>query len=253
MPRPRADDGSRRGGGGPRAGGYAADWATGNYSAHVGRGGGGGGGGGEGSGSEGEGSEGEGSQEPALSIRLAMWDLGQCDKGRCTGAAGGSRRSARGAACRSRGQPARSLLPSLLLPSRAPRPAIGPGRRQGPPHPPPPAADHLPLLTAAFTPLARGAGTRLVRQGLVKELRLGVPWPGVVLSPAGTRVVSAEDGELIAAKGLAVVDCSWNKLDEVPFGVLCSPARARAAFRLPPPVPAASFGVSPTRADAADE
>jgi len=68
-----------------------------------------------------------------------------------------------------------------------------------------------------------------VRQGLVKELRLGVPWPGVILSPAGTRVVSAEDGELIAAKGLAVVDCSWNKLDEVPFGA-CVRTRTRAAF-----------------------
>jgi hypothetical protein len=35
------------------------------------------------------------------------------------------------------------------------------------------------------TPLL--AGTRLVRQGCVKELRLGQPFPGVILSPSGTR------------------------------------------------------------------
>ncbi|WIA20256.1 hypothetical protein OEZ85_006091 [Tetradesmus obliquus] len=79
------------------------------------------------------------------SIRLAMWDLGQCDKKRCT-------------------------------------------------------------------------GTRLVRQGVVGELRLGTPFPGVILSPSGSRVVSREDAPLIRAKGLAVVDCSWNRLEDVPFG-----------------------------------
>ncbi|GBF90622.1 ribosome biogenesis protein-like [Raphidocelis subcapitata] len=78
-------------------------------------------------------------------FRLAMWDLGQCDKKRCT-------------------------------------------------------------------------GTRLVRQGVVQELRLGQAFPGVILSPNGTRSVSRQDAALIAAKGLAVVDCSWNRLDDVPFG-----------------------------------
>jgi hypothetical protein len=31
-------------------------------------------------------------------------------------------------------------------------------------------------------------------------------------------VVSRQDADLIKAKGLAVVDCSWNRLDDVPFG-----------------------------------
>ena len=35
---------------------------------------------------------------------------------------------------------------------------------------------------------------------------------------SGTRSVSAEDAALIRTKGLAVVDCSWNRLDDVPFG-----------------------------------
>ena len=79
-----------------------------------------------------------------MGFRLAMWDLGQCDKRRCT-------------------------------------------------------------------------GTRLSRQHVIEELRLGVPFPGVFLSPAGRACVSREDKELVAAKGLAVVDCSWHRLQEVPF------------------------------------
>ena len=94
-----------------------------------------------------------GGTAPQLDVRLAMWDLGQCDKRRCT-------------------------------------------------------------------------GTRLVRQRLVTEQRLGVPFPGVVLSPVGKSCVSAEDRPLVCARGLAVVDCSWNRLDDVPFS-----ARPEAARR----------------------
>jgi len=32
--------------------------------------------------------------------------------------------------------------------------------------------------------------------------------------------VSREDRDLIEAKGLAVVDCSWHRLDDVPFSAL---------------------------------
>ena len=63
----------------------------------------------------------------------------------------------------------------------------------------------------------RCTGTRLMRLHVVSEIRLGTPFPGVILSPNGKRCVSVEDQELIAAKGLAVVDCSWNRLDDVPF------------------------------------
>lgn len=57
-----------------------------------------------------------------------------------------------------------------------------------------------------------------MRQKLVAELRLGVAFPGVILSPMGQACVSRQDRELVGAKGLAVVDCSWNRLEDVPFG-----------------------------------
>jgi pre-rRNA-processing protein TSR3 len=63
----------------------------------------------------------------------------------------------------------------------------------------------------------RCSGTKLVRCHYVAELRLGKPWAGVVLSPNGSRCVSWEDRDLVERKGLAVVDCSWNRLDDVPF------------------------------------
>ena len=42
------------------------------------------------------------------------------------------------------------------------------------------------------------------------------PFSGVVLSPSGTRTISPEDADLLRAGGLACVNCSWNRLDEVP-------------------------------------
>ena len=117
--------------------GRASDWARGNYHGE------------EDDDEDDEGDE-QDCNEPASSsavefnVKLGMWDLGQCDKKRCT-------------------------------------------------------------------------GTRMVHQRICKELKLGVPFPGVILSPAGTRCVSREDAELIRNKGLAVVDCSWNRLDDVPF------------------------------------
>ena len=66
-----------------------------------------------------------------------------------------------------------------------------------------------------------------MHQGLVRELRLGVTFPGVILSPSGTRSVSREDEALMRSKGLAVVDCSWNRLDDVPFGGWYTSSRTR--------------------------
>ena len=61
----------------------------------------------------------------------------------------------------------------------------------------------------------------------MQELRLGQHFPGVMLSPNGRSCISREDADLVHTKGLAVVDCSWNRLDQVPFGEVGLPALAR--------------------------
>ncbi|KAM0936878.1 putative 16S/18S rRNA aminocarboxypropyltransferase Tsr3 [Dioscorea sansibarensis] len=49
------------------------------------------------------------------------------------------------------------------------------------------------------------------------ELRVTSGFGGIALSPVGTQCISKEDHLLIKRKGLAVVDCSWARLNDVPF------------------------------------
>lgn len=67
------------------------------------------------------------------------------------------------------------------------------------------------------------SGRKLLRHGLIKNLKLGQRFPGLVLTPVGVNCVSPLDKEIIEASGIAVVDCSWARIDETPFNRMKSP------------------------------
>lgn len=63
----------------------------------------------------------------------------------------------------------------------------------------------------------RCSGKKLERLGYIKNLRVGQKFQGIVVSPNGSGVVCPNDLEIVETMGAAVVECSWARLDEIPF------------------------------------
>ncbi|XP_060534844.1 18S rRNA aminocarboxypropyltransferase [Cylas formicarius] len=70
------------------------------------------------------------------------------------------------------------------------------------------------------------SGRKLARLKLIKPLKVKRRFPGIVLTPVAEQCVAPHDREIVASKGLAVVDCSWARIDETPLAAL-KPAHGR--------------------------
>mmetsp|Transcript_12209 Transcript_12209/g.18456 ORF Transcript_12209/g.18456 Transcript_12209/m.18456 type:complete len:272 (+) Transcript_12209:33-848(+) len=63
----------------------------------------------------------------------------------------------------------------------------------------------------------RDSGSKLRRLGYAKLLRVGQTFQGVVLSSEAKEYVSPADRDIVQNFGVAGINCSWNRLDEIPF------------------------------------
>ncbi|CAO1631297.1 unnamed protein product [Parajaminaea phylloscopi] len=69
----------------------------------------------------------------------------------------------------------------------------------------------------------RCSGKKLSRLGFVREMKVGQRFRGIVLTPNATQILSPADAPILKENGLAVVECSWARLDEIPFKRIQSP------------------------------
>ncbi len=66
----------------------------------------------------------------------------------------------------------------------------------------------------------RDSGSKMVKWGYAKRLRMKDKFPGIILSSEAKSVLSPADTEIITKNGIAGINCSWNRLSEIPFGML---------------------------------
>ncbi|CAH0478877.1 unnamed protein product [Peronospora belbahrii] len=68
----------------------------------------------------------------------------------------------------------------------------------------------------------RCTGRKLCRLGYIKSMKPGAHFRGLVLSPAGEQAVSRADRDIVMGSGISVIDCSWAKVQDLPYKQLRS-------------------------------
>ncbi|CAI5729228.1 unnamed protein product [Peronospora destructor] len=68
----------------------------------------------------------------------------------------------------------------------------------------------------------RCTGRKLCRLGYITSMKPCAHFRGLVLSPAGEQSVSLADRDLVISSGISVIDCSWAKVQELPYKQLRS-------------------------------
>lgn len=68
----------------------------------------------------------------------------------------------------------------------------------------------------------RCTGRKLCRLGYIRSMKPGAYFRGLVLSPAGESIVSPADRLIVESTGISVIDCSWAKVQELPYKQLRS-------------------------------
>ena len=63
----------------------------------------------------------------------------------------------------------------------------------------------------------RCTGARLARRGIFDRMPLKQPFRGIVLSPEAKVAVSPSDADILEKSGMSLIDCSWARLQEIPF------------------------------------
>lgn len=64
------------------------------------------------------------------------------------------------------------------------------------------------------------SGSRLVRFGLAQSMRPDAAFHGIILSTQTDVLVSAADRPLVESSGVAGVNCSWNRIEDIPWAKL---------------------------------
>ena len=87
-------------------------------------------------------------------------------------------------------------------------------------------------------------GKKMERLGLLKEIKFSRNYGGILLTPNGKKICSIEDHDIIATKGICVIDCSWAKFQDLhldlhkietrslPFMVAVNPVNFGKAYKL---------------------